>query len=270
MVGPRRFKLNNIITFSGKYIYTDGNTPVARNVVNGKHVDRLLKTFSIICTAILMSYHAIIIGPVYAYVHDGLRINALGTHLPFFELGSDADFYVNMIIVAAVGVFTMLGGYSLELLTAIVNNTIAAMPDLINLGLAGFFEEYKANGINSNSVAQFRNVFVQIQDFNELKDTQNSSGKHAEFQSLCRYMRETTEVFYSKLFVGPFIFSISISLAIFAQVVLKYPAGIGAAICCFVQLLLLCYMGSNLKEAVRLQFIWTEYLSSDAYNFFSL
>lgn len=78
-------------------------------------------------------------------------------------------------------------------------------------------------------------------------------------------MRETTEVFYSKLFVGPFIFSISISLAIFAQIVLKYPAGIGAAICCFVQLLLLCYMGSNLKETVNIvKFIPKGYLSSDS------
>lgn len=166
-IGPHRFKLNNIITFSGKYIYTDENTPVARNIVNGKHVDHLLKTFSIICTAILMSYHAIIISPIYAYIHDGLRINALGTHLPFFELDSDADFNVNMLIDAAIGVCTMLGGYALELAAAIVNNTISAMPDLINLSLAGFFDAYKSNGIHCNSVAQFRNVFVQIQDFNE-------------------------------------------------------------------------------------------------------
>lgn len=162
-----RFKFHNIMTFSGKYIYTDDNTSVARNIVNGKHVDHLLKTFSIVCTVILISYHAIIIGPVYAYLHDGLRINALGTHLPFFELDSDADFYVNMLIDAAIGYYAMLGGYSLELIAAIVNNTISAMPDLFNLSLAGFFDEYKANGIHPNSVTQFRNVFVQIQDFDE-------------------------------------------------------------------------------------------------------
>lgn len=172
-VGPHRFKLHNIITFSGKYIYTDENTSIARNIVNGKHVDHLLKTFSIICAAILMSYQTIIISPVYAYIHDGLRINALGTHLPFFELNSDADFNVNMMIDAAIGVYTMLGGYMMELVAAIVNNTISTMPDLINLSLAGFFDAYKSNGIDSSSVVQFRNVFVQIQDFTELINSNN-------------------------------------------------------------------------------------------------
>lgn len=91
--------------------------------------------------------------------------------------------------------------------------------------------------------------------------------KFAQFQYFCRYLSEATDVYYSKMFFCPFIFSISISLAIFAQIVLKYPAGIGAAICCYVQLLLLCNMGSNLKEAVRLQFILNKCRSSDANEF---
>ena len=166
-VGSHRFKLNNIITFSGKYIYTDDNASVQRNLVNNKHVDHLLKSFGIICTSLLMSYQTIIIGPVYAYYHDDLRINALGTHLPFFELNSDADFNVNMMIDGIIGVYTMLGGYAMELMAALVNNTISAMPDLIDLNLTEFFDEFKANGLNPKSIAKFRNTFLQIQDFTE-------------------------------------------------------------------------------------------------------
>lgn len=166
-VGPQRFKVNNIITFSGKYIYTDDNTSVQRNILTTKHIDHLLRSFSIICTTLLMSYQTIIFAPVYAYVHDDLRINALGTHLPFFELNSDADFNANMMIDAIIGLYTMLGSYAMELMAALVNNTISMMPDLINLSLAGFFDEFKTNGIQLKSIAQLRNVFLQIQDFNK-------------------------------------------------------------------------------------------------------
>lgn len=166
-VGPNRFKMNNIISFSGKYIYTDDITSEKRMAINTKNVDDLLRKIIIIFTSIFFSYQTILIGPIYAYLHDGLRINALGTHLPFFELNSDADFNANMSIDVLIGVFTMVGSYVIELVSAIVNNTISAMPDIIHVGLDEFFDEFKQNGVHLKSIAQLRNVHLQIQDFNE-------------------------------------------------------------------------------------------------------
>ena len=166
VIGPQRFKMNNIITFTGKYIYTDDNTSVQRNQIIEKRIDQLLKSFSIICTIILMSYQTILIGPIFAYYYDDLRVSPLGTHLPFFELNSDADFYANMLICTIISVNAMLGGYAIELSSAIINNTILTIPDLINLNLADFFDEFQTSGNDFKSIVKLPNTFLQMQDFN--------------------------------------------------------------------------------------------------------
>lgn len=38
-----------------------------------------------------------------------------------------------------------------------------------------------------------------------------------------RFMMNVIDVYYEKLFVGPILFSISISLAIFAQIIVSRP-----------------------------------------------
>lgn len=166
-IGPRRFKFNNLITFSGKYIYAETNSSVRRNRINTKHIDKLLKYFIIQYLSIMMSYQTILTGPLYAYIHDNLRISPLGTHIPFFELNSDAEFYTNMVHQVLIGAYTIFGSVMIELMICIVNRTITAIPDLTSLTLKEFFEEFKLNGINSKSNAQLRNVFLQLQDFNK-------------------------------------------------------------------------------------------------------
>lgn len=92
-----------------------------------------------------------------------------------------------------------------------------------------------------------------------------------------RYIHNLIEVYYLKLFAGPFLFTFSISLSIFAQLIvntisflglhiacllkmllfiflkLNFPAGYACAICCYVQLMIMCYTGNSVKMAVKME-----------------
>lgn len=82
---------------------------------------------------------------------------------------------------------------------------------------------------------------------------------------------EFIDLIYVKLFVGPYLLVSSISIGIFAQLIvsafrfygilcsinyadifqLNFPSGFGLAIWCYFQLMVMCHMGQKVKKAVR-------------------
>lgn len=59
------------------------------------------------------------------------------------------------------------------------------------------------------------------------------------------------EVYYAKMLVAPLIFGYTITISIISQLVLDFPAGYGSAVSCYFQLLIMCYMGNNVKNSVN-------------------
>lgn len=86
---------------------------------------------------------------------------------------------------------------------------------------------------------------------------------------ISRFLAECLEVYYVRLFIGPFLFMYSISFSIFGQMIvseikcvissryslaffsqLGYPSGYGFALCSYILLLIFCSLGENTKFAV--------------------
>lgn len=165
-VGPERIKFHDVGTFAGKYVYKNMG-PSKYQSICSKHADKLLKNVIFILALVWISHILCVAGTFYAFFFQNQRITLLATNLPFFEKDSDLEFTVNMIIQSTQAVYSLAGNCAIELATCAINNTILMIPDLIRFNLMEFDEQFSRNRMNVESIARFRNVFMQIQDFNK-------------------------------------------------------------------------------------------------------
>lgn len=201
-IGPHRYRLNNLANFGGKYIYKDEKDATKYRNVCEKHIKILVITVSVIVSLMILSHAMLIIGPLFAYFSQGIRITPIATNLPYFEKDSDTEFVINLTLQAAMALIALGGSLSIEVVQCLIINTITIIPDLINLNLKEIADELFTKGMCSDTISRLRNVLIQIQDFD-------------------RYIRDVIEVYYVKLFAGPFLFTFSISLSIFAQLIVR-------------------------------------------------
>lgn len=165
VVGSHRFKLNNLVNFSGKYIYPDNRQLTEYNVLCEKYVMKLFINVIIICVLMILSHVVIVVVPIYAYFFQDIRITPMATHLPFFEKDSDLEFMVNISLQIPCGVYGLAGSMVIELMSCIINNTITTIPHLIELNLKELTVEVKTQHMGLRSIRCLRNVLIQIQDF---------------------------------------------------------------------------------------------------------
>lgn len=163
-VGPHRFKQNNVVLFGGKYIYNNGIESKKYQFICEKLIDKLLKNMWMIISLIVLSHAIIVVGPLYAYLFENIRITPFGTNLPFFEKDSNAEITVNMILQTILTFYALIGCIAIEIGLCLVNNTIDAIPEILRFNLTEFSEDLKAKGKRFESIARLRNVFIQIQE----------------------------------------------------------------------------------------------------------
>lgn len=130
-----------------------------------KHINKLVD--SIIADLPIMSLAQSIVfnEPLYSHHVQHLPITPFAINLPFFVKESSAEYAVNMIIQLVWGAYAVIGLSSVEIGECIINNAIAAIPDVIRCSLSEFQDEFKANGMTSKSVTRLRNTCLQIQDY---------------------------------------------------------------------------------------------------------
>lgn len=102
---------------------------------------------------------------IYAHSNNNTPITPLAINLPFLEKNSDFELLINMIFQLIMGIYAAIGCFGLEIGECLMNNTIIAIPDVIQYNLSELNDEYEANGMNLKSILQLRNTFRQIQDY---------------------------------------------------------------------------------------------------------
>lgn len=266
-VGPHRFKFNTIIKFCGNHFYDHANTTLQHQNLRADHIEKLLKIASVVMGALLLGYVIIFVIPIYeSYRTHNRAITPLAINLPFFEKDGRNEFIVNMSIQLTISFYSLCGNSMIELASSAINNAILLVPDLIRFNLMEFEEELQTNGITVRSWAQLRNSFVQLQDYHRLDNfylsaaSENSFfiviGKHLFWFfwicSFLRYLRDVIIVNANKLLVCPFVWAFSMSLSIFNALSVGKYGCLGSAMVCYVELMVVYYMGNNVKETVMI------------------
>lgn len=162
--------------FSGEYFYKSHADSIQYKTLHVKHIDKLVRNLLIVLPMILLSHGICIAAPLYSILFQHMRITPAGIHLPYFEKDSDCEYTLNMILQAIMAFYLVVGDLAIEMASCAINNAIVLMPDLIQYSLNEFQMELKTNeSAHAKSVAQLRNVFLQIQDFNRFVQHQGQS-----------------------------------------------------------------------------------------------
>lgn len=180
-IGPNHIKFSNTALFLDRYIYKNEEDSMAYNQIRIKYIEKLWTNLIIVYSMIILSYNGIVFGSIYAYFHDGIRLTPLGIHLPYFERDSNCEFIFSMTLQGIIAVLALVGTYICELVICKVNSTFSMIPDLIRFNLTEFFDEFTINGMNLKSTVRIRNVFLQIQDFNEFVTNMKHSSLFRSF-----------------------------------------------------------------------------------------
>lgn len=130
-----------------------------------KHVNKLVRSVIVDLPVMFLAQSIVFNEPLYAHHVQHSPITPFAINLPFFMKNSSAEYVVNMMIQSIWGVYAVVGLSSVEVGECLINNTIAAIPDVIRCSLIDFHDESKANAMNRKSVGQLRNTFLQIQDY---------------------------------------------------------------------------------------------------------
>lgn len=165
-VGPGRFKFFAIENFCVDYFYKCDAESMDYNALRAKHIDSLLKHMLIVLPLMTIS-HVIVIGaPIHALLFEHTRTTPVGLHLPILEKDSDLEFTLNMTLQAILTFYALVGSVAIEIASCMINNTIKLVPHLFRFSLHEFRHELKTSGMSIIAIAQLRNIFIQIQDYN--------------------------------------------------------------------------------------------------------
>lgn len=166
-IGPHRFKYHAISTFCGNYFYKSDTESMRYKHLRAKHIEKLLQIVFVILSLMILAYGIAFIIPIEESFRLHNHMTPLAINLPFFEKDSFKEYITNMILQLTMAAYSLFGTIAVEIGTCTINSAIILVPDIIRFNLLEFKDEWKAKGITSNSIAQLRNTFVQLQDYNK-------------------------------------------------------------------------------------------------------
>lgn len=126
---------------------------------------KMLKSYAILTCIICTSMSLVSLGPILLFIRDGIWITPLGTQFPFADQ-SDVAFYMDLIIQMAIAFIGILTTVSIEMAQVIVNNVVEMSADVVKLNIDQLDEQLTSTQtMNLHSLARFRNIVLQVQDF---------------------------------------------------------------------------------------------------------
>lgn len=163
-----RFKLKNLFRFSGDYIYKDSNDSSSFTRLCHESIENMRKSYIFLVIVIIISVGGVSVGPIDAYLRKGVMVTPFGTKLPFFEENSRQGFFFDMAYQSCLMPFGIVSTICIELCQCMTYNTVQLCADAIKLTSTELSAELEAKQKCSiRSRAQFRNMLMQIKDFDE-------------------------------------------------------------------------------------------------------
>lgn len=117
--------------FGRKRIYNDSNEKTEYNTICSRSMDNAMKRFIKVITVVMFSFIAALIGPVYAFVRDGVLTTVLGVRVPYVEKGSHLEFKILLIMQLFSGFCGFCGNFGIEAGYNLFINVIRTTTDFI-------------------------------------------------------------------------------------------------------------------------------------------
>lgn len=161
-----RFKLNNSINIAGNYLYADDKGISRYHTICDKYINKLFITAAVILILLLSSYGITALSELYAIVFIDHRYTLLGMELPFVDSSVPFGYAILMTYQLFISVVSLIANISIEVGVVLIYNAFELMPALIRLRSDELSSELNVNGKTFNAFMKFRNICLQIHDFN--------------------------------------------------------------------------------------------------------
>lgn len=143
----KRFKLQALIDFAGRYIYYDNHENTEYNCICSTEMDNTMKKFLIKIGFIYTSMVCSFIGPSHAYLVHGIRTTWTEERIPFTTPNSDAEFMINVLLQTIIFMHAIWAYFALEVASTIFSNVVAVTPQLSKTDLEFAIQLFKNKSI---------------------------------------------------------------------------------------------------------------------------
>lgn len=161
---PTKYKLNSLVRFSGKYIYTDEDeTPKLRAVRDEAIIELRALILSLLGISLIF-FAILVVDTVYFIYYEGAKLDMFVIKLPFVDTDSDIGSFINISCQFIELFFAMISIPAFELMDCFMSNVISTIPRLIRVDFEDIDTEVNLNGFTLKVKSRLRNVFLKIQD----------------------------------------------------------------------------------------------------------
>lgn len=161
-----RFKVHNIINISGKYFYANDKGTSQYHTICDKYINKLFITSAIILAMISASFSVAGLSGFYAIIFVDHRYTLLGMEIPFVDSNIPSGYAILLMYQVFIAFIYLLASITIEVGVILVHNAYELMPALIRLRSDELSAELNSNGQSFNAMMRFRNICLQIRDFN--------------------------------------------------------------------------------------------------------
>lgn len=152
-VTKRRFILQRLIDFGGRYIYRNDHKDTEYNRICSTHMDATMRAYLIKMAELLGSFSFGLFGPVHVYFVYGTKTTLTNVRIPFCEPNSHAEFLGNLLCQTVIATHGMLNYIKMETYHTLFENIVIIAPKLVKSDLDHVIQLY---GTKSISQAEFR------------------------------------------------------------------------------------------------------------------
>lgn len=147
-------------------MYTDDQT-IERKLICMESINEAYEHGIIKVIVIILSALCAVSGPYYTLIRYGDHITITSFRFPYVEPGSNTEYFMNLFVQAAFGVYGLVGGITLELGSVIVRDTWNVSVAFTRLETEKLSEDVELKRANISQKIRLSHIIQQIMEFDE-------------------------------------------------------------------------------------------------------
>lgn len=134
--GKRQREPYAMISFAGKYIYNSSDNDAESDKICSEHIDLSIRSFFTKMIVLTSSYSLAMIGPVHAYITEGVIVTTTEAQIPFFGENSTGKLISNILLQCTLGFHGIIVFFGFETIMSLFSDAVTIAPKLVEYKLS--------------------------------------------------------------------------------------------------------------------------------------
>lgn len=223
-------QLRHLYNFAGDHIYANRNaSPEIQSIYDKLAIDLLSNSIKV-NSLVLFSFFLCCCVPLYNIFFNDSVDNEyqliIPVKLPFIDIETQSGFYINLVNQMFICLVGAIAIPTVDLVNCVILNSVRVSAALIANSLTHFKYLIETNEPYSDRNSTFRNIIVQITDFDRFDhncfyQSKIMCIKKCLHQLFFRFISDFRRFFYWKLLIQPILLMYSIISSIFIYIMVS-------------------------------------------------